>query len=197
MGVPDQDVIPRGVRGSWRTPFRALAEQRSADEVSRLLTPAIVETVRREGGMPWVATLAGGLQRSIQDGDRGAWEAAQGQALSAAPASPSLRLAVEAGEGMFANPGLPGDSETTLVERTLQRMTQARLFAPARGELVSRMGDHSAEQAYEEAVLRVVPLHEIAERVRRHPDGQGLRAPSSGSRRSIAELLDEPIEEPT
>ncbi|HEV2034903.1 MAG TPA: hypothetical protein VGU71_12005 [Candidatus Dormibacteraeota bacterium] len=99
--MPDLDKIPRGIRGSWRAPYRAMVAGRGASDVAGLLTPAITEAVRREGGWPWIGTLAGALVTSLS-GDRSAWQLAQQAAGSDMLAQPSLRLAVEEGEAILA-----------------------------------------------------------------------------------------------
>lgn len=195
--MPDKDVIPRSVRGSWRPAYRALSSGRAAADVGRFVTKAVVSAVRRGGGMPWVPTLSAGLERSIATGCRLPWDEARGQALRAAGGNPALRIALEEGEAILANPSLEGiatDAETALVTRTLERTITARVLAPARGGLVDKLGGVDSEQSYERAVIASVPIDEIAARVLRHPDGTGLRAPVAHRKQSTADLLDEPID---
>lgn len=194
--MPDQDVIPRSVRGTWRQPYRALAGGYSAEEVGRAVTKALVASVRKDGGMPWVPVLAAGIEQSLATGSREPWRAARRQALRGSAGGAGLRLALEQAEGLLADEtdSHAIDAETALVMNTLERVVEARVLAPARSELVERLGGYEAEQAYEHSVLHHVPIQQIADSVIRHPDGNGLRAPRQGRRKSTAELLHQPLE---
>ena len=145
--------------------------------------------------MPWVPVLAGGIEQSLATGSRKPWEAARRQALRGSGGGAGLRLALEQAEGLLAaEPGRRAtDAETALVMTTLEREVEARVLAPARSELVERLGGYEAEQEYEQSVLHHVPIQQIADRVIRHRDGKGLRAPQS-RRKSTEELMDEPLE---
>ena len=146
--------------------------------------------------MPWVPVLAAGIEQSLATGSRGPWEAARRQTLRRSGGGAGLRLALEQAEGLLANePARPAtDAETALVITTLEREVEARVLAPARSELVERLGGYEAEQEYEHAVLDHVPIQQIADSVIRHRDGKGLRAPRQSRRKSTAELLEEPLE---
>ena len=193
--MPDQDVIPRSVRGGWRQPYRAMAGGYSAEEVGRSLTKALVASIRKEGGMPWAKVLGDGIEQSRATGSREPWEAARRLALRRSGGAASLRLALEEAEGLLA--GAPArhatTAETALVITTLEREVEARVLAPARSELVERLGGYEAEQDYEHSVLGHVPIEQIADSVIRHREGKGLRAPRQGRTKSTAELLEEPL----
>lgn len=194
--MPDQDVIPRSVRGPWRQPFRALAGGRAVEDVAHTVTTAVVASIRAEGGMPWAHGLSTGLERSLASGSRLDWELARSEALAQSGGRAGLRLALEQGEVILADPAgrMATDAETALVMGTVERTVQARVLAPARAEMVNRLGDYASEQRYERAVLDQVPVRQIAEGVIRHPDGKGLRAPSRRGKGSTAELLDKPLD---
>jgi hypothetical protein len=193
--VPDQDVIPHSIRGAWRRPYRALTSGYSAEDVGRTVTRALVASIRKEGGMPWAPVLAAGIEQSRAAGSREPWEAARRQALRRSGGVAGLRLALEQAEGLLADEtGRPAtDAETALVMTTLEREVEARVLAPARRELVERLGGYEAEQEYEHSVLDYVPIQQIADSVIQHRDGKGLRAPRQSRRKSTAELLEEPL----
>ena len=194
--VPDLDIIPRGVRGGWRVPYRAMVAGRDAHDVAQLLTPAIVAAVRQDGGWPWLAPLAGAIQHGLGHGDRSAWIVASAQVRSRSPDRLAVPLAIEEGDALLSCADPHENVECALATRVLERLARARLLAPARAQLIDRFGDFAAEQEFEETVLRDVPVQDIVSRIRRHPDGRGLRAPRSAIRKPTAETLDEPTEAP-
>jgi hypothetical protein len=199
IGVPDNDFIPRGVRGAWRKPYRAIIDGEDPAVIGSLLTQAVAGFLR-ENPCSGTATLALELHESAAADDGQRLRRAIEAFYDQAGRSPMARRYAEEAEVLFSVERLSvaattDDQVVTMLGRqVMERLADAFLFSRSRDLLMERRFETlSDEREFERSCQQAAEYEVLAARQAQHPDGVGLRAPSR-RRRTIAEILDQEVE---
>jgi hypothetical protein len=200
--MPDNDHVPRCVRGVWRRAARAGLRGLAATEVGDELRLALAAAARAAAPDP-----AGQLARALRDGavwnEPEIWSRASSTYLENAGRSDMAYALVREGDAMCELRGgeLAGLSEhdvaVELVSGGLRRLADAGLWAHEemlRGLVSTNHKTPDQARRYQQSCLDHAQIEQLAEQIVSKP-GTQIRAPRSRLARPTTEqILDEEIE---
>lgn len=202
--MPDLDMIDRVSAPGWHKPYRLLENGGAApEEIGRAMLHSLCRSLRLYGGVPGLDEIADVVAR-VQDGRCGATEAFRRlRAIEqAADGHRHTRVAVRAANGLVVEIGqgleVGHDPVRSVAERFCRALIDHQLFGRVRPALVGeRFASHDEAIACERDCMDAVAPHvaRVAADLARDPRATRLRAPRipGVTRRSTAELLDEPL----
>ncbi|PTL58603.1 hypothetical protein [Paraconexibacter algicola] len=181
--VPDNDLVPRLLPRHWRRPFQAALDRASAAEVGDEIRAATAAALRDAGGCPELEQLAYAARYVAVFGDLPAWEQAQRRfldingrnVLSQTMAREAEHLLARDRDGLAAMSD--GEACRQITEGGLSRWVDERMWGRGRDLLLEQYGDFDEARRFEAAANAHASLDELADRLLRKPDGDGLRAP--------------------
>jgi hypothetical protein len=196
-GMPDNDYVPRLVRGAWRPVYRALRDGQEPQLVGRLLERASAAYLR-EHSCPGVDGLARDLRDCARANDGARFDETVARFYDQAGRTPLARVYADQAEVMFAVQRLEvaamTDSDTlgALGRAALERVADSQMFDRALSDLTSTEVDFTAQQRYRDRCQQSADYECLVARQVAHPEGTGIRAPAH-RRRLTSDMLDEEV----
>lgn len=198
--MPDLDKVERKLPPAWRAPYRLVKGNHPLEVVARAVLKVLSETLRREGGIPWLPDLA----MVVQERDAGLLD---DRSLSAVARELEQQMTTRIGHlalSALLRPEVSGSAgvllgrpDQRLAEGLLCRMVESILFSQQRDYLIGKRFRSRADAiAFETQLLAMLRPHfsNLARRLVGNPSADRLRAPSFPvARKSTAELLDQPL----
>jgi hypothetical protein len=200
--MPDNDIVPRAVRGVWRRAAKAAIGGLSASEVGDELRLALAKAVR-DDAPPSAGPLVVALQESVAFRESERWERAVADWVDRCGRTDLAFAIVRQGEMLREvrrdEIGAMSDAqlETALVGDGLRRWVDMRVFGPERmlSLLVDqRLASPAEARRYQQACLDHASIDEIGAQLVRG-EGDGVRAPrTKDARPPMADMLNEEVE---
>jgi hypothetical protein len=192
--MPDNDILPRGIRRAWRDPAAlAIGGHRAllvADECDRALAREI-----RESAETGLVTLAEKLSEAVSAEDPISYFETAASLTQGFGHSPFANAVAAEGESLLVGGRSGSVGARELLEGGLRRYADAALFGSE--QMLKRMHERGGIPLdrlddYRAAVVELVRTKEIAEAVLRQPGGQ-VRAPARRDSTTTAEMLSEVV----
>ena len=198
----ERDRFERRFGPVWLTAYRyARDEAASTEEICDKLVTALSRVLRQNGGVPGFDEIVGILVGATKSGVLAAFGALDGVVQAedghthtavAAEVAKSLIVQLETAEWAKATSSV-GDLFT---QEVCLALVERYYFAKARQPLLyeKRFANYQEVAAWQGSVENVLrpQLAKLADKLKRRPDGQGLRAPPRlAKKRSTSDLLSE------
>ena len=199
--MPENDRFERAIQPGWRSAFRSIREgDMSIAEICDKLTKALVDDMRKSGGIPGESSLSKVIQGGIRDnstkpfGDIDEIVRGQGEHLNTKIAAGVAKsMIVQQPDGSTLS---EAKTRRALLEGTCLAIIENKLFSKAEHPLVSEgkfesIRDFRDWQERQEQAIQT-NVEKIVDRLIANPDARKLRAPGRTSpRKPTSALLDD------
>jgi hypothetical protein len=181
--VPDNDLVPRLLPRHWHRPFQAALDGVSAAEVGDEIRAATAAALRDADGCPGLEQMVYVARYAAVFGDLPAWEQAHRRFLDINGRNVLSQTMAREAEHLLAGDrdvlAAMTDEEACrqVAGGGLGRWVDERMWGRGRDLLLEQYGTFDEARRFEIAANSHASLHELAERLLRNPDGNGLRAP--------------------
>ena len=198
--MPDNDLVPRLLARPWRRPFQAALDGGPVAEVGDEIRAATAAALRDGDGCPGLEQLVYAARYAAVFGDLPSWDRAYREFLNRNNRTVLAQTMAREAEHLLASDrdGLIASSDEDacrqVAEGGLRRWVDERMWGRVRDLMLGHYGTYDAARRFELAANDHASLPELADRLLKHPEAAGLRAPDRKVRpRETASLLYEDL----